>query len=308
MGGLKRPPGVIGDPRGALMLLTTAIIWGTGFVAQRMGMRQLGPLTYGAARFGIASATLGVPAFLMRRARLKAGALTLRQSLRGGLICGMIMFAACATQQIGLTTASAGKAGFLTALYIVLTPLIGIPLGKPSTKAMWGAVALALAGMALLCWRDAGALEYGDILLIICAAIYAAHIHAVARFAGRIDNLLLSWMQTTVCALCTAASMIIFERPVWADVAASWKPIVYGGVFPVGIAYTLQVFGQRGAHPVVASLIMSLEAVFAAVFGRIVLGEVMTARQTIGAAMVFAASAAATLLGGRAGSRGNVSA
>ncbi|MDR2657478.1 MAG: DMT family transporter [Oscillospiraceae bacterium] len=298
-GGLERPPIVIGSMRGPLLLLATAVIWGTGFVAQRMGMRQLGPLTFGAARFTIASIALGIPTYLLRHVRKTAGALPLKGSMRGGIVCGVILFAACTAQQVGLVTASAGKAGFLTALYIVATPMLGTLLGQRSSKAMWGAVTLALIGMALLCWQSGSGLETGDIWLIVCAVIYAGHIHAVARFAASIDNLMLSWIQTTVCALCTVVAMLIVERPVWVDIAASWQPIIYGGVLPIGIAYTLQVFGQRGAHPAVASLIMSLESVFAAVFGRVILGEVMTGRQTAGAALVFIASAAATLIGER---------
>ncbi|GHU73838.1 transporter [Clostridia bacterium] len=286
--------------RSPALLLLTAVIWGTGFVAQRMGMRQLGPLTYGAARFTVASVAMGIPVLLLRKARRKAGAPSLRESMRGGIICGVILFFACTAQQIGLVTASAGKAGFLTALYIVTTPLVGSLLGKPSSKAIWGAVALALVGMALLCLQNGGEggalLSSGDVWLIVCAVIYAGHIHAVAKFAAATDNLLLSWMQTTVTAVLTIVGMVIFEWPVVGDVVASWQPIVYGGVFPIGIAYTLQVFGQRGAHPTVASLIMSLEAVFAAVFGRLVLDELLTPRQTIGAGLVFVASVAATLL------------
>ncbi|GHU68602.1 transporter [Clostridia bacterium] len=297
LGGPERPPVIVSNLRSPILLLLTAVIWGTGFVAQRMGMRQIGPLTYGASRFTIASIALGIPVYLLRNSRKKAGALSLKASLRGGVICGVILFMACTSQQVGLITASAGKAGFLTALYIVATPLLGTLVGKPSSKYIWGAVVVAITGMALLCWQGGAALESGDVWLIVCAVIYAGHIHAVARFASSIDNLMLSWIQTTVCALCTLAGMFIVERPVFADVLASWQPIVYGGLFPIGIAYTLQVFGQRGAHPAVASLIMSLEAVFAAVFGRIVLGEIMTGRQTVGAALVFAASAAATLLG-----------
>jgi drug/metabolite transporter (DMT)-like permease len=283
----------MGRLRGPALLLATAAIWGTGFVAQRMGIRQLGPLTFGAARFVVASVALGIPALLLRGSRRDSGALTLRQSLRGGVACGLILFAASTAQQVGLVTASAGKAGFLTALYIVATPLLGTMLGKPSSKTIWGAVALALVGMALLCWRGGGGLESGDAWLILCAVIFAAHIQAVSRFAGSVDNLLLSWIQTAVCALCAIVGMFIVESPVWSDIAASWRPIVYGGVFPIGIAYTLQVFGQRGAHPAVASLVMSLEAVFAAVFGRIILNEVMDGRQMAGAALVFVASTAA---------------
>ncbi|MDR1569709.1 MAG: DMT family transporter [Oscillospiraceae bacterium] len=296
-----KPNKKINSSAATLMLLLAAIIWGSGFSAQRAGMERLGPMTFAAVRFCVAAVALTIPVMIFRR-RLRGGLKTaLRETLGGGFICGFLLFAASLAQQIGLVHATSGKAGFITALYIVLTPIAGMLIGKRTGRFVWVAVGFALAGMALMCIEPGFTIRQEDRWLMLCALIFTAQILAVDKYAPRSDGMLLSWIQVSVCAFFSVISMFIWEDPIGQaasrDIFSSWLPIMYAGVMSCAAAYTLQIYGQRGAHPTLASLMMSLEAVFAALFGWIILGEQMTGRQSIGAVILFAATAAAALAG-----------
>lgn len=289
------------------MLLFTAVIWGSGFCAQRAGMERLGPVSFAAVRFIIATTALVVPLLAFDRRGLR-DKISLKRSSLYGLVTGAFLFTASLAQQIGLVHATAGKAAFVTALYIVLTPIGGMLFGRKTRGTVWIAVTAALTGMAVMCIEPGVTLGQGDLWLLLCAVLYTGQILAIDRLASAADVYVMSWVQTAVCAVLSTVSMFIWEKPtpgIFSDILASWFPLLYAGVMSCAVAYTLQIIGQHGAHPTTASLLMSLESVFAALFGWLLLGERMTGRQTVGAAILFAASVAATLWGSR-GASGSV--
>ncbi|MFV0464560.1 MAG: DMT family transporter [Lachnospiraceae bacterium] len=278
--------------RNTFMLLLTALIWGCAFVAQSVGMNFIGPFTFSAVRSAVGCLfLLGYIALIHRHTKSGKTALKSRKQLViGGFFCGFIMFAASNLQQFGILYSGVGKAGFITALYIVFVPLIGILLHRKHGKRLWLAVALALVGLYLLCVKSGNLYpESGDILLILCAVIFAVHILLVDRFTNLVDGVWLSCIQFFVCALLSAIAMFFVEEPQISAILLAWKPILYAGILSSGIAYTLQIVGQKGLNPVIASLIMSLESVFAALAGWFILGETLSVRELIGCGIVFAA-------------------
>lgn len=292
---------------GPLLLTLTAFIWGTAFVAQSVGMDHLGPCAFNAARSLIGGTALLPVIFLFSRRRAGEGKpeeekgsfwARNRTLAVGGVICGLLLGSASVLQQTGLQSVSPGKAGFLTALYIVMVPVLGIFFGRrPGTK-VWIAVPIALAGAWLLSVTGDLSVESGDLLLIGCALIFSFHIMAVDRFSPRVDGVKLSCVQFFTAGLFSLVLALALEDTDWRGLLSAWGPLLYTGVLSSGVAYTLQILGQKRTDPTVATLIMSLESVFAALAGWVVLGEPLSPRELMGCALVLGAVVLAQLPSG----------
>lgn len=286
-----------GQVRGSLVLLLTAAVWGSSFVAQRAGMEYVGPFTFNGLRCFLGVAVLLPVLWILKAARVRRGEppSDKRALWKGGAACGAVLFCASSLQQLGIVTTGAGKAGFLTALYILLVPVFGLFLGKRVRAVLWLCVGLGVAGLYLLCATDGwGSIGRGDWLLMGCAACYAVHILIVDRYAPRTNNVALSAVQFLVCGLISLPVLFVLEEPTWASLWACRVPFLYSGVMACGVGYTLQIVGQRGTDPTVASLVMCFEAVFAVMFGWLVLGETATARELAGCGVLFSATVLAT--------------
>ena len=290
--------------KGNLLLLLTALIWGSAFVAQSVGMEYVGIFTFSAARSFIAFLVL-IPASLVSL-RLsgqagafkgEAGRANRRLLLKSGLLCGLALAAASIVQQAGIAQTTVGKAGFITALYIIIIPVAGIFFGKRPRPLVWLAVAVALAGMYMLCITGELSVGAGDLLILLCSFLFAVHIMLVDRFAGQIDGVLLSCVQFFVAGCVGLALTLLFEEPSLSALAGASGSLLYAGVLSSGVAYTLQILGQKRTGPVAASIIMSLESVFAALSGWLLLGQTLSLRELLGCALMFAAIIMAQLPG-----------
>ena len=287
--------------RGNLLLLLASLIWGTAFVAQSVGMEHIGPFTFMAARSIIGALSL-VPVILLQNARkkhmgqpVKMSAGSKRSLLRGGILCGLLLTVAANLQQAALLYTTTGKAGFLTALYILLVPIAGIFMGRRVVPAVWLAIAVAAIGLYLLSVQSSLTIDPPDLLLIACAFVFTGHILAVDHYSPKVSGVALSCLQFLVAGLLSSVMMFLFESPSVPDLLASALPLLYVGVLSSGVAYTLQIMGQRLTTPAVASLIMSGEAIFALVGGMLILGERMTGREALGSALMFIAIIGAQL-------------
>ena len=272
----------------SLLLTLTAVIWGAAFVAQSAGMDYVGPFTFNGTRSIIGVLVLAPTAMIMDK---KEGVITRwkdKDLILGGLICGVCLFLATSSQQIGIMTVSAGKSGFITALYIVLVPIFSIFLKKKPGKLVWVSVVLALIGMYFLCIDGSLSIEGGDLWLFACAAMFALQILAVDKFAPNVDVIKLSCYQFLVTGVLSIIPMVL-EKPVMSDMLDCAVPILYAGVLSSGVAYTLQMEAQKKVKPTVASLIMCLESVFSVLFGFLLLHERLSVREIIGCAIMFVA-------------------
>ncbi|MCB6993811.1 DMT family transporter [bacterium 210820-DFI.6.37] len=286
--------------RGNLLLLLTALIWGISFVAQRAGMEYIGPFTFNGIRSLIGGIVLIPVILLLARMDQKGGKNERELSdeekqaerktlLLGGLSCGIVLFIASSLQQIGVVYTTAGKAGFITALYIVLVPILGIFIGKKIRPVIWLCVALSVAGLYLLCMKGGFSLSKGDLLVLLCALAFAVHILVIDYFSPKTNGVKLSCIQFFVCGIISLVPMLVFETPVWSQILDCWLPILYAGVLSCGVAYTLQIVAQKDTDPTVASLLLSLESVFAVISGVILLHEHIAARELMGCVIMFAA-------------------
>ena len=264
-----------------LIVLATAI-WGFAFVAQRVGMEHMGPFWFNALRFAMGSLVL-VP--LLRRR--DPGALPATVQLRVGLLAGGILFLGASTQQIGLVYTTAGKAGFITGLYVVFVPLLGVLLKQRTYKEAWLGTGLAAAGMYLLSVAETPSVNPGDVLVLASAICWAFHIHLIDRYAHRMPPFRLAFMVFVACAGLSSLAAILWEAPSFLVARDAWGALLYTGVLSVGIGYTLQVVAQREAHPTHAAILFSLEAVFAALGGWWLLDETLTLRQLIGCGLML---------------------
>lgn len=288
--------------KSSLLLFLAAVIWGCAFVAQSVSMDYIEPFTFNCVRNIIGSAVLVPCIWLLDR--WKAGSEEGQQAQKsqeekrkagktlwmGGICCGIALCIASNLQQFGILYASVGKAGFLTALYIIIVPVLGIFLGRKPGKKLWIAVVLALFGMYLLCMK-AGNLApgTGDIMLLLCAAVFSIHILIIDKYTNLVDGVRLSAIQFLVCGILSGIAMFVWETPTIAAILAAWVPVLYAGVFSSGVAYTLQVVGQKGMNPVIATLILSLESVVSALSGWILLGQILSTREIAGCIIVFIA-------------------
>lgn len=275
-------------------LLLTAAIWGFAFVAQRAGMDYVGPFTYNGVRFLLGTVSLLPLLLLLRGSRGGSTATAAPRSLllHGG-VAGLLLFGGSSLQQIALQFTTAGKAGFITGLYVVLVPIMGHFLGRRSDRGRWVGAVLAVAGLYFLSVTEGFRLAPGDGLVMLCAVFFAAHVLYLSYAAPRLPALPLSVVQYAVTAGGSFLVALLFENPEISSVLDAWLPIFYGGVFSVGIAYSLQVFAQRLAHPAHAAIILSLEGLFAAIGGFLLLGEILSPRSLLGSALMLAAMLAA---------------
>ncbi|MGI6013700.1 MAG: DMT family transporter [Oscillospiraceae bacterium] len=280
---------------GNILLLITAFIWGSAFVAQSVGMNYIGPFTFNAVRSIIGGLVLLPVIVLVDAMRKKDGTYHKatpeeRRALRiGGICCGIIFSVASCLQQIGINEGtSSGKAGFITAFYILLVPIMGLFLKKRVRPLIWGCVALALTGLYLLCVTD-NSVSRGDLYVLLCAFCYAIHILIIDYFSPKVDCVRLSCIQFWVAGILSGICMLLFETPVLSDILAAWAPILYAGVMSCGVAYTLQIIGQKYTDPTIASMLMSFESVFAVLAGILILQQLPSASEWIGCVLMFAA-------------------
>lgn len=285
---------------GNLMLLTAAVIWGLAFVAQSVGVDRMAPMTFQFCRSFTAVLTL-IPIILIGDRKKQDGKTFFKRFLDkrlllGGLLCGLGMFLGNAFQQVGLVYTSPGKSGFITAMYIVLVPLLGLFLHQKLQGKVWLSVGLAVLGLYFLSISGAAAINIGDVLTLGCALFFAVQITCIDRVSPHVDCLRLSFLQTLVTCVLSFFSMLLFEGLDFSAVPNCVVPILYTGVLSMGIAYTLQITGQKKASNVaLASLILSLESVFSALFGWLILKSALSPRELLGCGLVFAAIVLAQL-------------
>jgi len=283
-----------------ILLLFTALIWGSSFVAQKSGMDYIEPFTFNGIRMVIGGLVLIPFILLMDRKKARDGAAepmsdeekakARKKIIAGGICCGLAIFVASSLQQFGVSYTTAGKAGFITTLYVVIVPIISVLLRKRVRPIMWLCVVLGAVGLYLLCMTDDSfKLAFGDMLVLLCAVAFAVHIMVVDHFAAKLDGTKLSCIQFLTSGILGLIGMAIFESPDINAILDCWLPILYAGVLSCGLGYTFQVIAQKYAEPTVASLLMSLESVFAVISGAILLHETMSMRELTGCAVIFAA-------------------
>ncbi len=284
---MKKTTGITVRQANLLLLLASAI-WGFAFVAQRVGMRHVGPLTFNGVRFALGALALtpvliwGLPG-RPRRPRTAP----LSRVLRGGLLAGLVLFVAATLQQYGVVFTTAGKAGFITSLYVVFVPILGLVIGQRTGRYIWAGIALSAVGLYLLSAKGLAGISLGDGLVLIGAIFWAVHMLVIGRLAGEVSALELAVGQFVVVSVLSLMGAFIFEIVRWIDIRAAMVPILYAGLLSVAVAYTLQVMGQTRAHPAHAAIILSLESVFAAVGGWIVLSEGLSPRALVGCALML---------------------
>lgn len=299
--------------RNSLLLLLTATIWGTAFVAQSVGMDYVEPFTFTFARSIIGGIVL-IPCiwFLkwLKGRENKAGApcdvaqscsisgdetgakrpLVTKVEWIGGICCGLALCAASNFQQIGISYTTVGKAGFITALYVVIVPIMGLFFKKRVSFVVWICVVLSVIGLYLLCMTEGSlTLAYGDLLVLICAILFSIHIMVIDYFSPKGDGVVMSCIQFFVCGIVSGVIMLFAETPSIENIMAAAMPILYAGVLSSGVAYTLQIVGQKDMNPTVASLILCLESVVSALAGWLILHEALTARELLGCVLMFVA-------------------
>lgn len=279
-----------------------ALIWGTAFVAQSKGAEYLEAFTFNTARSLVGFLALLVLCVFLRKtqkdpekAARKAGPDYGRTLLLGGFCCGTAMTVAANLQQKGLETTSPGKAGFITALYIVIVPIIGIFLKKRVLKTVWIGVCLAVAGLYFLCIQENLTIAQGDFYILLCAFCYAGQILLIDYFAQKVDGVELSCVQLLVVTVFSAAGMFALETPAWSNIQLAMGSILYVGIFSSAVAYTLQILAQKDSNPTVISLLLSLESVFATLSGAIILHDRMSGREYLGCVLMLAAVVLAQL-------------
>lgn len=305
--------------KNSFLLLLTAAIWGFAFVAQSVGMDYVKPFTFNGVRSAIGALFL-IPCIFLFQNRsdqseasstamssanpsdqadqelLDSSSFNRKTLILGGICCGIILAAASSLQQIGILYTSVGKAGFLTAIYIVLVPILGIFLKKRCSPLVWISVALALGGLYLLSVPDGfGSIGKGDLLLIAGSFLFAVHILVIDYFSPRCNGVALSCIQFFVCAICCLIPAFLFEQPSLSSILAAWAPILYAGILSCGVGYTLQIIGQKGMNPTIASLILSLESSISVLAGWLILGQTLSVRELAGCGIVFLAIVLAQL-------------
>lgn len=289
-----------------LILILTSVIWGAGFISQSIGAEFVGPNTFLALRSWIAVIAL-IPVvwiFVVKKNSLKVRDLFTKNTVKGGALCGLLLFLASIVQQMGIPYTTTAKAGFLTAMYVILVPIICLivnAVGKifsnshvllkveNNGKNVWFGVMLTIIGLYLLCLKDSIRFENGDLLIILCALLFAFQIITINHFVKTVEPVLLAWLEFFFTALFSSFCMLMFEDLTAAALMSAAPSIAFAGFFSSAMGYTLQIVGQKGLHPTIASIVMSLESVFSALLGWIILGQSLTLRELCGCALMFAA-------------------
>lgn len=282
--------------KAVFILLLTAAIWGFAFVAQRVGMEHVGAFTFNGIRFAIGSISLLPVIYFFNKksssdeknSDVKNSEANLKTTVISGVIAGSVLFIAASFQQIGLIYTTAAKAGFITSLYIVLVPILGIFLKQKTHYTTWIGAIVAVVGLYLLSINENLSIEFGDFLEIIGAFFWAAHIQLIDRFVKKVDAIKLSSIQFATCALLSIITAFIYEDVNLSGISNALVPLLYGGIMSAGVAYTLQAVGQKYAKPSHAAIALSMEAVFAAIGGILLLGEVLPLRGYLGSALMLA--------------------
>lgn len=291
---------------GSGLLGLTALIWGVAFVAQSVGMEYMEEFTFNGCRFLLGGAVLLPLIWVMRRKTAEGKEAKGRPAEKavpcmagwtqedrvgvlGGVCCGMVLFVASTFQQFGIAETTVGKAGFITALYIVIVPLLGVFLKKKIPWSVWLGVALATVGMYLLCITEGLTIGRGDVYVFVCAVCFSFHILVIDHISPKADGVVLSCVQFFTAGLLSAAAALIWETPKLSSIGAAWGPVLYAGVLSCGAGYTLQVVGQKNTDPVIASLILSLESVFSLLAGWVILGQRLSPKELAGCVLVFSA-------------------
>ena len=293
--------------KNSLFLLLAAIIWGIAFVAQSVGMEYVGGFTFNAVRSLLGSVVL-IPLILISGRKSSTDTAATEASSRvsssdgtvsnirkrkdliiGGISCGICLCLASNFQQFGIKYTTVGKAGFITACYIVIVPIIGLFLGKKCSKFIWAAVAMALIGLYLLCITDGFSIGKGDLLVLVCAFLFSIHILVIDHFSPKTDGVKLSCIQFLTCGILSGIPALLFEHPEFSAICRAWMPILYAGIMSCGVAYTLQIIGQKNMNPTVASLILSLESCISVLAGWVLLGQQLSAKEILGCVIMFAA-------------------
>ena len=276
-----------------ILLVLTALIWGMSFVAQSVGMNYIGPFTFNCIR-SIMGGLVLIPCILFFDKQEKGEAKREKKEdsktlLIGGICCGLALCIASNLQQIGIKYTTVGKAGFITALYIVLVPIFGIFLRKKVSGRVWFSVAIAVVGLYLLCITDEFRIGKGDFFVLLCALVFTIHILVIDYFSPKVNGIKLSCIQFLVAGLLSGVPMLISEKPSFSTILAAWAPLLYAGIMSCGVGYTLQIVAQKDAEPTIASLILSLESVFSVLAGWIILGQTLAGKEIMGCVLMFAA-------------------
>ena len=270
-----------------LLLLLASIIWGAAFVAQQIGMeRGLGPMTFNALRFALGCLSL-VPVLLWRRRGREIASKPTKLPIAASVWAGLFLFAAASLQQIGLQYTSSANAGFITGFYILFVPVLGLFFGHRARVSLWGGIAVSLVGLYLLSVTGDFVMSKGDVLIMVGAVLWACQILAIDRVAGDGDPIVISLLQFSVCAILSLLAAVLFENWSLEAVKAGAGAVAFAGIMSVGVAFTLQVVGQKHCPPAPAAIIMSLEAVFAAIAGYLVLQQTLTGRALIGCILIL---------------------
>lgn len=276
--------------KSSLMLFGAAVIWGVAFVAQSVGMDYMGPLTFNGARFLIGGVVL-LPVIWYRGKTKNIEEISggKKELLAGGACCGLFLCLASLLQQYGILYTTVGKAGFLTTLYIIIVPVCGIFLHKKIGVKIWIGAVIAVAGMYLLCMSGGFTVSKGDGLVLLCALAFSGHILVVDYFSPKVDSVKLSCIQFLTSGIVCTLLAFLFETPSMEALLAGWVPVLYAGVLSCGVAYTLQVVGQKNVEPTIASLLLSMESVVSVLAGWLILNQTLSLRELMGCVLVFAA-------------------
>ncbi len=286
--------------KGNLILLLTALIWGVSFIAQSVGVEEISPIAFNGIRSVLGGVVLLPVIFLLDRSKKKKGIPVQKMDktlLLGGIICGICLCVASTLQTMGMVYTSPGKSGFLTALYMVIVPILGLFMGKRPRPVVLISVLIALSGLYLMCMDGSLSVNYGDVLTVFCAVVFAFHILAIDHFSPKVDGVKLACLQFFVCGFLNLIAMVFLNQtPTFSQVASLWASIGYSGVLSCGVAYTLQIVGQKYTDPTSASILMSLESVFATLTTVILVacgwnltGGQLSPRELWGCVLMFAA-------------------
>lgn len=277
--------------RSSFLLFLAAVIWGVAFVAQSVGMDYMGPFSFNGGRFLMGSMVL-VPLVCIRREKDKQKQIPragLGITVAGGICCGLALCAAALCQQYGIMFTTVGKAGFITTLYIILVPVMGVFLKKKVSGKVWTGAVLAAFGMYLLCMNERLSLSRGDAYVFLCAVLFAIHILVIDFFSPKADGVELSCIQFLTAGAISSVLALLFEKPQISHFVSGMIPLAYAGIMSSGVAYTLQIIGQKDLDPTVASLILSMESVFSVLAGWVILNQALSRRELAGCVLVFGA-------------------
>jgi drug/metabolite transporter (DMT)-like permease len=271
----------------SVLLLIAAIIWGFAFVAQRLGMEHIGPFLFNGIRFIMGSLILIPVLYILKPSESDQKNIFTKKGFLSGTLLGLILFLAASAQQIGMVTTTAGNAGFITGLYVIFVPVFGIIVGQKIPFVIWPAAIIAIFGFYLLSIKEGFVVSKGDLWVAISAVLWALHVLLISRFSRQSNTIFLAFQQFAVCGILSIISALFLEDIKMSSIMLTWAPLLYGGILSVGVAFTLQVVGQKYAHPASASLLLSSESLFAAIGGWLILNELMSVRAILGCVLIL---------------------